>query len=196
MLSLIGALGTLLFIFQVPSNATVDYSKTGLDSFPVIKVENVYVLPGVPELLKASFLALKADLQDGGSHKTIVRECFIISSEFAITDRLNALVDKYKGSVTFGSYPQWTHNYYETKLTVESANKSTIEQVVQEIHECMDVIEYDKDPIQDASEKIANLLMAKSEVNSGQAKRQDDLMIRFIFRTLSLLRPSESHWKS
>lgn len=142
----------------------MDYSRTGQNSFPVIKVGNLYVLPGVPQLLKATFEALKTDFQDSCLHKTTVRECFITSSEFVITDRLNSLVEKYKDSVTFGSYPQWTHNYYETKLTVESVDESIVSQVLQEICESMDVIAYDKDPLENANEKIANLLKLKSKV--------------------------------
>ena len=113
----------------------------------------------MPSLLKKTFAVIKLDLYKvHGKHKTVVKECFIKSSEFTITDKLNNLVKKYQDSATFGSYPEWTHSYYETKLTVESESESIADTIVREIEESMDVIPYDKCPEVNSTNKIATLL--------------------------------------
>ena len=94
--------------------------------------------------------------------KTKVQQCFIKSNEFKITDQLNALVTKYKDSITFGSYPSWDHNYYETKLTIEASNEEICQKVVKELTETMDVIDFDEFPLANSAEKIESLL-AKSD---------------------------------
>ena len=119
----------------------------------------------MPNLLKKTFAVIKSDLYKvHAKHKTVVKECFIKSSEFTITDKLNHLVKKYQDCATFGSYPEWTHSYYETKLTVEAESETLAETIVQEIKDSMDVIPYDKCPEVDSFNKIAHLL-EKHQVN-------------------------------
>ena len=137
----------------------MSYSVTGKKSFPVITIKNCFILPGVPKLLCQTFEALKkSHLTTNSQHKTVVRECFIASDEFEITDQLNALVSKYEDSVTFGSYPQWTHNYYKTKLTIESPQESVADQAVKEIQETMETLDYDTQPTIEAMKKISKML--------------------------------------
>ena len=138
----------------------MSYSVTGKNSFPVITIKNCFILPGIPKLLCQTFEALKKShlATNYAQHKTVVHECFIASDEFEITDQLNALVSKYEDSVTFGSYPQWTHNYYKTKLTIESPQKSIVDQVVKEIQETMETMDYDTQPTIHATQKISKLL--------------------------------------
>ena len=131
----------------------------------MITLKNCFILPGVPKLLRQTFEGLlKSNLLGHASeHKTIVRECFILSDEIAITDQLNTLVVKYQDSVIFGSYPQWEHNYYKTKITVESQQKSIVEKVVQEICETMETVNCDNCPTDGAMQKMA-LLLENSQV--------------------------------
>ena len=73
----------------------VDYSLTGSNSFPVIKLKNLFILPGVPKLLQQTFRVIREDLfKAHATLKTEVLQCFIKSNEFAITDQLNLLVKK------------------------------------------------------------------------------------------------------
>ena len=53
---------------------------------------------------------------------------------------------------------QWTHNYYKTKLTIESPQKSIVDQVVKEIQETMETMDYDTQPTIHAVQKISKLL--------------------------------------
>ena len=142
----------------------MDYSKTGSKSFPVITLNNLFILPGVPNLLKKTFDVIRTDLfkLHAKQHQTVVKECFIKSSEFVITEQLNHLVKKYS-QATFGSYPEWTHNYYETKLTIEADNEALADQIVKEIEESMEVISYDKCPEVNANDKVTKLLIKLEE---------------------------------
>ena len=113
-----------------------------------------------------TFAPLKKELSAKHSmHKTVVEEVFVKETEFVITDTLNALVEKYKDSVTFGSYPEWTNNYYETKLTIETSDAKLCQQIIKEIGETMTTVPVvDKQPTKDAMSKIDGLL-AKSKAD-------------------------------
>ena len=122
-------------------------------------MENLFILPGVPKLLQKTFSVICEDLFNSHSKlQTKVYECFIKSSEFVITEKLNNLVKKYKDSVTFGSYPSWDHNYYETKLTIETNDEELSQKVVEEVKETMDAIDFDAFPLDDSDKKIESLL--------------------------------------
>jgi len=155
-------LKTALKMAMVPKSAMVDYSRIG-KGFPEIKMKNLFILPGVPKLLQQTFSPIREDLFKAHAKlKTEVLQCFIKSNEFAITDQLNLLVKKYEESVTFGSYPSWDHNYYETKLTIEATNDKIAQEVLKEVKETMDVIDYDEFPLIETAMKIESLL-SKSE---------------------------------
>jgi len=146
-------LKTALKMAKVPKNAQVNYSRI-TKGFPVITLKNLFILPGVPKLLQQTFAVIREDLfQAHAQMKTKVQQCFIKSNEFKITDQLNALVTKYKDCITFGSYPSWDHNYYETKLTIEASNEEIGQKVVKELTETMDVIDFDEFPLADSAKK-------------------------------------------
>jgi FAD synthetase len=148
----------------------VDYSNTGKNSYPLVTIQNLFVFPGIPKLLRQTFDALRPILQEAheSHHKPHVREMFVVSSEFYITDKLNALVTKYKDSVTFGSYPELTNNYYETKLTIEASDEQLVNLVVKEVQTCMDTISFDKSPTFSAMDKI-EVILASCEVTEFRA---------------------------
>jgi len=159
----------------------VDYSRIGR-GFPEVKINNLYILPGVPKLLQQTFSVIREDLfKAHATLKTEVLQCFIKSNEFAITDQLNLLVKKYEGSVTFGSYPSWDHNYYETKLTIEASNDKIAQKVLNEVNETMDVIEFDEFPLLKSSSKIESLLSKSEDQNFIQQVKNSQEIIQKCF---------------
>ena len=131
--------------------------------YPLVSVKNVYIFPGIPTLLQRAFNRLKDDLfkSDYQSH---VQQVFVTRTEIYIADSLNHLVEKYKDSVTFGSYPTWFHNYYQTKITVEAESAQLVDSVVSELKSQMPFIEsFDKFPFENKMDKI-NALLAESKV--------------------------------
>lgn len=122
--------------------------------YPLVSVENVYIFPGIPSLLQRAFIRLKDDLFSFSDFKSHVEEVFVVQSEVHLAEKLNKLVEKYKESVVFGSYPTWTHNYYNTKITVESEEPKLVEQVVEELKNQLPTIDFDKHPLENTMEKI------------------------------------------
>lgn len=136
---------SMLKMAKVPKSAKADYSKTGTNCFPVMTLNNLFILPGIPSLLEKTFACIKPEIRQENSTK--VSEVYIKSTEFSITEQLNELVSKHKNSAVFGSYPSWNHNYYGTKLTIEALKQDLVDEIVEEIHSKMDVIEFDPQPL-------------------------------------------------
>ena len=131
--------------------------------YPLVSVKNVYIFPGIPTLLQRAFNRLKDDLFTS-NYQSHVNQVYITQSEVEIADNLNQLVEKYKESVIFGSYPTWSHNYYQTKITVEAENAQLVDSVVSELKNQMPTItSFDKFPFTDKMDKI-NLLLNESQV--------------------------------
>ena len=155
--------------------------------YPLVSVKNVYIFPGIPTLLQRAFNRLKDDLfkSDYQSH---VQQVFVTQTEIHIADSLNHLVEKYKDSVTFGSYPTWFHNYYQTKITVEAESAQLVDSVVSELKSQMPSIEsFDKFPFEDKMNKI-NTLLAESKVwfQSNLNLSDVNLLVSFNFRWFNL----------
>ena len=155
-----------IFYLQIPTTSTLNYPSVlppGQVRYPLVSVKNVYIFPGIPTLLQRAFNRLKDDLfkSDYQSH---VQQVFVTRTEIHIADSLNHLVEKYKDSVTFGSYPTWFHNYYQTKITVEAESAQLVDSVVSELKSQMPFIEtFDKFPFENKMDKI-NALLDESKV--------------------------------
>ena len=152
--------------FQIPTKSTLNYPSVlppGQVRYPLVSVKNVYIFPGIPTLLQRAFNRLKDDLFTS-NYQSHVEQVFVTRSEVEIADSLNQLVEKYKESVVFGSYPTWSHNYYQTKITVEAENAQLVDSVVSELKNQMPTItSFDKFPFNDKMDKI-NLLLNESQV--------------------------------
>jgi len=137
-------------------------------SYPLVTVSNVFVFPGIPFLLRKSFENVAVDLlcaslatQHLSPAVPVVAQVFVTDSEWFITDRLNQLVESHS-KVTFGSYPEWTHSYYKTKLTLEADSQSDLDAALAQIASVMPTINYDTDPCQSSLEKIESFKQSTS----------------------------------
>jgi len=84
--------------------------------YPLCVVRNVYVFPGVPEILRAKFQVVRHELQ--GTPFLQVR-IFTQQKETALAASLEATLDRVPG-VTIGSYPSYDTREYRVMLTLES----------------------------------------------------------------------------
>jgi molybdenum cofactor synthesis domain-containing protein len=91
--------------------------------FPTIKCENVYILPGIPEILEQKFLALKERFSASPYHLRVV---FTRDGEGAIAEHLNATLVKFP-ELLLGSYPKLGDPEYSVKLTLESKDQAYVE---------------------------------------------------------------------
>lgn len=91
--------------------------------FPTIKVENIYVLPGIPEILQQKFLALKDRFSVDPYYLKII---YTNEIESTIAIHLNDTLQVYP-ELLLGSYPKIGNDEYRVKLTLESKDKDYVE---------------------------------------------------------------------
>ncbi len=91
--------------------------------FPTIKCANVYILPGIPEILEQKFHALKERFTASPYHLRVV---FTRDGEGSIAEHLNATVARFP-ELLLGSYPKLGDPEYAVKLTLESKDQAYVE---------------------------------------------------------------------
>jgi molybdenum cofactor synthesis domain-containing protein len=84
--------------------------------FPAIVMRNVYILPGVPEIFRQKFEALRERFRGEPFH---LRNVFVSMSEGTLADFLNELLQQYP-ELLLGSYPEFSNPEYKVKVTLES----------------------------------------------------------------------------
>src|SRR5215475_10376702 len=91
--------------------------------FPTIKVENIYVLPGIPEILQQKFLALRDRFAVDPYYLKVI---YTNEIESTIAVHLNETLRIYP-TLLLGSYPKIGEAEYRVKLTLESKDKEYVE---------------------------------------------------------------------
>jgi molybdenum cofactor synthesis domain-containing protein len=90
--------------------------------FPVITVENVYILPGVPEILAAKFASIRERFREEPYH---VYDIFLGVDEGEVADTLREVVALYP-DLTLGSYPAFDDPTYLVRLTLMSKDPARL----------------------------------------------------------------------
>jgi FAD synthetase len=91
--------------------------------FPTIKVENIYILPGIPEILQQKFLALKDRFVVDPYYLKII---YTSEIESTIAVHLNETLREYP-DLLLGSYPKIGDTEYRVKVTLESKDRDYVE---------------------------------------------------------------------
>ncbi len=99
--------------------------------FPTILMGNVYVLPGVPEIFRRKFDALRERFRD---QPIFLKNVFVSVGEGSIADHLNALVREYP-ELLCGSYPEFSNPEYKVKITLESRDLAFLDRALAELLE-------------------------------------------------------------
>ncbi len=97
--------------------------------FPVIAIRNVYVLPGVPEIFRQKFEAIKERFREQPFH---LRSVYVRLGEGTLADFLNDLLKVYP-LLLLGSYPEFSNPDYKVKVTLESKDREYLEQALKEL---------------------------------------------------------------
>lgn len=95
--------------------------------WPTVNLDNVYVFPGVPELVRLKFPQLRERLRDGDGF--VSRAVYTLHDEAEIATLLEQIVAAHP-SVAVGSYPQWKDPRFRTKLTFDSKDVTAIDAAV------------------------------------------------------------------
>jgi molybdenum cofactor synthesis domain-containing protein len=91
--------------------------------WPTVSVGNVIVFPGVPELVRLKFPALRDRLRSAGAF--VSRAVFTKCDEGEIAAVLDRVVAAHP-NVVIGSYPQWQREGYRTKLTFDGRDPAAV----------------------------------------------------------------------
>ncbi len=95
----------------------------GHPAFPTVVVENVYVLPGIPEIFQAKLVALRDRFRSQPYH---LRQVLVREHETDIAEFLNATLAAFP-ELLLGSYPKLSNPEYRVRLTLESKDESYVE---------------------------------------------------------------------
>jgi len=106
---------------QVPEGAVLN--DEGDIRFPTVQIENVYVLPGIPQLFEAKLRAL---LPRFTTDPFFMRTIFLSAGEGTIAEYLNDCMRNFP-ELMLGSYPRIGDPDYRVKLTLESKNAEYLE---------------------------------------------------------------------
>src|SRR5439155_1182115 len=84
--------------------------------FPAIVMRNVYILPGVPEIFRQKFEALRERFRGEPIH---LRNVFVSLGEGALAEHLNGVLAGFP-LLLLGSYPEFSNPEYRVKVTLEA----------------------------------------------------------------------------
>jgi molybdenum cofactor synthesis domain-containing protein len=90
--------------------------------FPVIAVRNVYIFPGVPEILRAKFETIRERFRESPFHSA---DLFMRADEGRLATLLVEILGRFPG-IRIGSYPTFTHPDYSLRVSLESRDPAVL----------------------------------------------------------------------
>ena len=106
---------------EVPAGSTL------LDAgdlwFPLVIVENVYVLPGIPELLRKKFESARDRFR---GVPFVLKRVYVNQMESEIAEHLNSLLVQFP-ELMLGSYPRIQEESFRVMLTLESRDAGYVQ---------------------------------------------------------------------
>jgi molybdenum cofactor synthesis domain-containing protein len=105
------------------------------DSFPLLQVNNVYVLPGVPRLLRQKFANLLPRLAGEPLHQ---RQFTVTQNELSFANALRAIQDR-SPTVSVGSYPYSTApGKWGVRLVLKAHDKAALDRACEDLQSHLD----------------------------------------------------------
>ena len=105
---------------EVPEGAQVEFHEGYL--FPVISLENVIILPGVPSLLREGFSRIRERFRVA---PIFSRAMYFTIGEGALAEHLDATVARYP-AVAIGSYPRFDAADHRVKVTFDGRDEGEV----------------------------------------------------------------------
>ena len=96
--------------------------------FPIIVLRNIYIFPGVPEIFRQKFDAIKERFREP---PFFLKSVFVNIGEGTLAGFLNDLLKVYP-LLMLGSYPEFSNPNYKVKVTLESKDKDYLDQALSE----------------------------------------------------------------
>ncbi len=102
--------------------------------WPMLAVRNVFILPGVPELFRKKFMAIRERFRVA---PFFAKAIYTLQEEFDIAEGLRAVADA-RPQVAIGSYPSYSSPNYRVKVTLESKDGAALDAAVKELIAILD----------------------------------------------------------
>lgn len=99
--------------------------------FPQVQFRNVFIFPGVPQLLQYKFNAIKSRFR---GQPVTLREIFMKADEGVIAASLRETQEKHPG-LLIGSYPSFTRQEYSVKVTLEARDAGVVNAAFAELRQ-------------------------------------------------------------
>jgi molybdenum cofactor synthesis domain-containing protein len=103
--------------------------------FPCVLMRNVYVLPGVPEIFRQKFDAIRDRFRDEPFH---LKNVFVGIGEGTLAAHLNGLLVDFP-ALMLGSYPELSNPEYRVKVTLESRDEAYLDEALGRLLACLPV---------------------------------------------------------
>jgi molybdenum cofactor synthesis domain-containing protein len=101
----------------IPSGAALEVTET--IRWPTVRMENTWIMPGIPEVFRMKIPVIVQRLSQGGHGPAFVSlAVYTKMDEGDLKPLLDAVVAKFP-DVAVGSYPKWMDASYKTKLTFD-----------------------------------------------------------------------------
>ncbi len=101
--------------------------------WPTPKVENTFIFPGIPDLVRMKFPIVRDLLNTLEKRDPFFSVALYLNlDESDISDWLRALASRYP-DVSIGSYPKWRGTDYKTKLTFDGRSQERIREAAREL---------------------------------------------------------------
>lgn len=114
---------------DVPQGAEIIWSESSLT--PVLRVNNVTILPGIPKLMRSCFESVRDDFQGAKFATTRLK---LSASESQIAPILENVQQNHRDT-SIGSYPQDRDSDCRVLVTVDSRSKSKNQEVLKALKE-------------------------------------------------------------
>ena len=91
--------------------------------FPLVIVENVYIFPGIPELLRKKFESARDRFR---GEPFVLKRVYVKAHESDIAGELNELLQEFP-EIMLGSYPRIQEEAFSVMLTLESRDAGLVQ---------------------------------------------------------------------
>lgn len=116
---------------EVPEGAVLNAG--GDVRFPTVQIDNVFVLPGIPQLFEKKLASLIGRF---ASDPYFIRVIYTRAGEGTIAEYLNACLKEFP-HLLLGSYPRIADSGYRVKLTLESKEREYLEAAFRRLMELL-----------------------------------------------------------
>jgi molybdenum cofactor synthesis domain-containing protein len=93
---------------------------------PVLAIANVFVFPGVPEIFRQKFEAIKERFRE---RPFLLRSVYVRIGEGTLAEHLNAMLTEFP-ALLCGSYPELSNPEYRVRVTLESKEPEYLERAL------------------------------------------------------------------